>query len=64
MALIHQLSSKLHTLKDTLHLTDKDFPYFIEEEYAYLRSGNQPPLQDVMKIHYIQVLDELHEKSM
>ncbi|KAI5994436.1 hypothetical protein EDD15DRAFT_2387767 [Pisolithus albus] len=45
-----------------LNITDDDFPRFIAEERSYLSSLKEPPAQDVQRVRYVQVLDDLEEK--
>ena len=60
---IHQLGNELAILKAALNLSDDDFPRFLTEERAYLSSLKQPPPQDVLRMQYVQVLDDLEEKK-
>ncbi|KAF8141802.1 hypothetical protein EV363DRAFT_1392219 [Boletus edulis] len=63
LSLVRKLTSELGLLKDELHLMDEDFPWFLEEERSYLRSLKQLPLQEAIKIHYVQAIDDLEEKK-
>ncbi|KAI6008063.1 hypothetical protein EDC04DRAFT_2582220, partial [Pisolithus marmoratus] len=61
---IHGLTSELEILKDSLHLTNNDFPWFLSEEHAYLNTVHQSPPREQMTICYVQVLDELEQRKM
>jgi len=63
METIRQLGNELAILKATLNLSDDDFPWFLTEERAYLSLLKQPPPQDVLRMQYVQVLDDLEEKK-
>ncbi|KAF8452806.1 hypothetical protein L210DRAFT_873770, partial [Boletus edulis BED1] len=56
------LTSELTALRDTLKLRDDDFPCFIAEERKYLLSLKQLPAQDVLKVRYVQVLDDVESR--
>ena len=59
---VRRLGTELTILKTALNLTDDDFPWFIAEERTYLNSLKHPPPQDMVRICYVQVLDDLEEK--
>ena len=44
-----------------LQLTDDDFTGFLNDEREYLISLKQPPLQDQLRVRYVEVLNELEE---
>jgi len=60
---IRQLGNELAILKAALNLSDDDFPRFLTEERAYLSLLKQPLPQDVLRMRYVQVLDDLEEKK-
>ncbi|KAI6017232.1 hypothetical protein BKA83DRAFT_4059157, partial [Pisolithus microcarpus] len=64
MESVHRLSSELSFLKAALNITDDDFPWFIAEEHLYLSSLKESLAQDIQKVHYVQVLDDLKEKRL
>ena len=61
--LVHTLTVELTIVKDALDLADNDFLWFIIEEWVYLTSLKQHPQQDLLKVQYVQVLDELGEQK-
>ena len=58
---VRTLSIELAAVKVTLQLTDNNFVHFHSEEQMYLMSLKEPPAQDQLKIHYVDVLEELEE---
>ncbi|KIK21693.1 hypothetical protein PISMIDRAFT_103621 [Pisolithus microcarpus 441] len=64
MESVRRLSSELSFLKAALNITDDDFPRFIAKECSYLSSLKELLAQDIQKVHYVQVLDDLKEKGL
>ncbi|KIK35337.1 hypothetical protein CY34DRAFT_26631 [Suillus luteus UH-Slu-Lm8-n1] len=54
---IEILTVELSTIKLELSITDDDFPRYLEQERAYLRSLKQPPARDQFCIRYVEALD-------
>ncbi|OAX32642.1 hypothetical protein K503DRAFT_852090 [Rhizopogon vinicolor AM-OR11-026] len=56
---IRTLQTELSIIKGELHLDDRDFMKFYDEEKLYLDSLKQPPIRDRLCIRYVEVLDDL-----
>ena len=62
MESVHRLSGELTVIKTALNLTDADFPQFLAKERSYFDTLRHPPPQEILKIRYVHVLDDLEEK--
>jgi hypothetical protein len=62
LTLIHELSIEVSAVKQALNLTDADFAQFHTDKRSYLESLKEQPLNDRLKIRYVQVLDDLAEQ--
>ncbi|KAH7904674.1 hypothetical protein BJ138DRAFT_884863 [Hygrophoropsis aurantiaca] len=56
---VRTLEAELAIVKSTYNLSDDDFLRFFNEEKVYLDSLQHPPVDDRLKIRYVEVLDEL-----
>ncbi|KAG2126852.1 uncharacterized protein EDB93DRAFT_1096957 [Suillus bovinus] len=56
------LTAELSILKHTLGLTDTDFIQFHSQERLYLDNLKEPPPNEILQIHYVEVLRELAEQ--